>query len=182
MTVPTCGGCGRRRGAMHAFRSCRVFELSAIRPQTRDVNDADTRTAPCGCPLLLVQQFGPDGHRADCGRPVPRPPTVLTTEIVAVELTLGWLAALALTDTAIAAVAGRYGDALGHLLTAAAAIVAGVVLIVDLRRRRGDWPGRRSFNGDDPGRLIRCPQCSGDGLLHDPAYPPVHNHAPISHP
>lgn len=29
-------------------------------------------------------------------------------------------------------------------------------------------PGDRTTNGDEPGVLVRCPECSGDGLLHRP--------------
>lgn len=32
----------------------------------------------------------------------------------------------------------------------------------------GRHPGERTFNGDEPGVLVYCGQCSGDGLLHQP--------------
>lgn len=42
-------------------------------------------------------------------------------------------------------------------------------------------PGDRTDNAGQPGTLIRCPRCSGDGLLHRPDHYPEASQADLSH-
>ncbi len=175
-----CPGCDRPHAHRHAPR-CRLLDIPASRRHPAPyVTATDLAVLACGCSALLVAHHGSWGHRVDHSEPDYRRPAlfgvderVALASLIVVALVM---AAFATTqpDTARRVVAGA---------VAAATLGAAVILIAKRRLHAPtEWPGRKAFEANEPGRYIHCPACLGDGIMFAEAYPALPGPDPTTAP